>query len=229
MCRSPSGWRSGQESQTRCSRGRRGAIWVPRAAMRPLVARERARSPAGAIPRPGPGDPCRSASECSLTASRAHHRLACNAGRFGGPQWLTTASVTITTKKRATATAGTKPAMMTSSTFVPRGPRLSRPRSQSARGASCSPGHGIPGLSVYDPYVRSGTPPLSLTVPLCRPIGQVLVQPSSRTARIDPMHPAIQAIPTFGTLSRCYQRSAGYNPTNAKYAARLDGMGGRDR
>ena len=43
------------------------------------------------------------------------------------------------------------------------------------------------------------------------------------------MYPAIQAIPTFGISPRCYQRGVGYKPTDAKYSAWLDGMGGPDR
>jgi hypothetical protein len=47
---------------------------------------------------------------------------------------------------------------------------------------------------------------LNPTVRLGRTIRQVLVHPSSRTARIAPMLPAIQAIPTFGTCGMVLPR-----------------------
>jgi hypothetical protein len=43
------------------------------------------------------------------------------------------------------------------------------------------------------------------------------------------MRPAIQAIPTFGIYSRCYQPRAGYKPSKAKYSTRVTGMDGLDR
>lgn len=45
------------------------------------------------------------------------------------------------------------------------------------------------------------------------------------------MHPAIQAIPTFGTCGRCSHGWAGYKPADAKYssqAAGKNGLGGWD-
>jgi len=42
-------------------------------------------------------------------------------------------------------------------------------------------------------YIQS-----SPTVLLAGAIREILARPSSRTARIDPIHPAILAIPTFG-------------------------------
>lgn len=55
-------------------------------------------------------------------------------------------------------------------------------------------GHGVPVCPRFAPtvlYIQ-----LSLTVPLAGAIWQVLVQPSRGTARIEPMLPAIQVIPT---------------------------------
>jgi len=72
--------------------------------------------------------------------------------------------------------------------------------------------YGIPVrllLSLIVRYIQ-----LSLTVLLSGAIRQVLVHPSSQTARIDPTHPVIQAIPTFGTEERCFHIGAGYKPVN---------------
>ena len=48
--------------------------------------------------------------------------------------------------------------------------------------------------------------PLSLVILLSGAIWQVLVHPSRPTARIDQLHPAIQAIPTFGTCGSVLPR-----------------------
>jgi hypothetical protein len=67
--------------------------------------------------------------------------------------------------------------------------------------------------------------PLRLTVLLSGAIWQILVHPSSWTARIVPMHPVIRAIPTFGIFSGCYHGSTGHKPVNPKYSSQ---SGGKD-
>jgi hypothetical protein len=46
------------------------------------------------------------------------------------------------------------------------------------------------------------------------------------------MHPAIRAIPTFGTCSGCYHSWMGYKPVNPKYSSQSgnkDDLGRWDR
>jgi hypothetical protein len=79
-------------------------------------------------------------------------------------------------------------------------PRVLLPVAQASRGCLAGlafVGHGVPVCPRSDPAVRYVQ--LSLTVQPSGFIWQVLAQPSRWTARIDPMRPAIQAIPTFGT------------------------------
>ena len=109
----------------------------------------------------------------------------------------------------------------------PQGPACCDPASRGVLAGLVLAGHGFP---VCPRSLRATRYiQLSLTVPPAGLIRQILVQPSSWTARIEPMCPAIQAIPTFGIFHKCYQPPAGYKPINAKYSARLDGMGGPDR
>ena len=58
-------------------------------------------------------------------------------------------------------------------------------------------GHSVPVGPRNAPAVRYV--PLSRAILPSGAIWQVLVHPSKPTARMDPIHPAIQAIPTFGT------------------------------
>ncbi len=88
-------------------------------------------------------------------------------------------------------------------------------------------GHDVPVCPRSVPVVRYIQ--LSLIVLLSGAIWQILVQPSSLTARIDPMHPVIRVIPTFGTYYGCYHGLAGYKPASAKYSSQLDGADDLDR
>jgi hypothetical protein len=79
-------------------------------------------------------------------------------------------------------------------------PRLLLPVAQASRGCLAGlafVGHGVPVCPRSVPAVRYVQ--LRLTVQPSGFIWQVLARPSRWTARIDPMRPAIQAIPTFGT------------------------------
>lgn len=88
-------------------------------------------------------------------------------------------------------------------------------------------GHGVPVCPRYVPTVRSV--PLSLAILLSGAIWQVLVHPSRPTARMDQLHPAIQAIPTFGICGECYHDRTGYKPAKPKYSSELNGTDGPDR
>jgi hypothetical protein len=70
-------------------------------------------------------------------------------------------------------------------------------------------GQGVPVCPRSEPVVRYVQ--LSLIVLLSGAIWEILVHPSSWTARIDPMHPAIQAIPTFGTCQGVTTARLGIN------------------
>src|SRR5689334_14747007 len=97
--------------------------------------------------------------------------------------------------------------------FIPRG---LTPATAGGRGALAGPllvGHGVPVCprsELVDRYVR-----LSPTVPLSgviRQILEILVHPSRPTARIEPMFPAIRAIPTFGIYRGVTTAGRGINP-----------------
>ena len=96
-----------------------------------------------------------------------------------------------------------------------------------AQPGRCTRSHGCPVCPRYD--VLSDMSSLSLTVLLCGAIRQILVHPSRPTARIYPLQPAIQAIPTFGIYGRCYHGRTGYKPAEPKYPSELNGMDGPDR
>jgi hypothetical protein len=83
------------------------------------------------------------------------------------------------------------------------------PATRAPRGAPARPmlvGHGVPVCPRSELDVRYVQ--LSLTVLLFGAIWEILVHPSSWTARIDPMHPAI---PTFGTCQGVTTARLGIN------------------
>jgi len=167
----------------------------------------RPRPPAGEVLSPGPCGPPRSAAECRRTASRAPSRSRVNPSVFATDRDGDDAESHSSRPRRERLLLRLRsrprlpsPHFRSVEPFRGVPPSATRPRETLSRGLMFA-GHGIPVSPGPVRAVRYVL--LSPTIPLCRPIGQILVQPSSRAARIDPMHPAIQAIPTFGISSRC--------------------------
>jgi hypothetical protein len=91
-------------------------------------------------------------------------------------------------------------------TLVPRGAATySDPAERFRRAGARGPRRPV--CPRYIPAVRYV--PLSLAILPCQAIWQVLAHPSRPTARMYPLRPAIQAIPTFGTCGRVLSRPDG--------------------
>jgi hypothetical protein len=63
-------------------------------------------------------------------------------------------------------------------------------------------------------------------VGVCRFIWEILLSPRNLTARLIPMYPVIQVIPTFGIYRSYLRHPDGRNPGSAEYSDDWDGKDG---